>query len=273
MRIALWQTDGFSLERLEAAAGAAAAAGAELLVGPEMLVSGYAVGTAALHAAAEPADGPSAARIAAVAGAAGIAVLYGYPERGADGAVHNAAQMIGADGRRLLNQRKTHLYGPLDRAAFAPGGDDFPLAEVGGLRCGVLICYDVEFPELVRRHALAGADAVLVPTALMEPYGVVATTVVPTRAFENGLFVAYANRCGREGVLTYCGLSTVAAPDGAVLARADAAEALLIADLDPGRLTAVRAAGTHLADRRPDLYRPLTADHNHTDYTAPVIVA
>jgi len=256
VRIALWQTDGFAFDRLEAAARDAAGQGADLLVGPEMLLSGYNIGAAAVRAAAEPLDGPSAARIAAIAASAGIAVLYGYPELGADGAVYNAARLIGRDGRPLLNQRKTHLYGGLDRALFAPGGGDFPLAEVGGLRCGVLICYDVEFPELVRRHALAGADAVLVPTALMEPYDVVATTVVPARAFENGLFVAYANRCGREGELTYCGLSTVAGPDGAVLARAGRDEALLIADLDPARLSAVRAAGTHLADRRSELYRP-----------------
>ncbi|PWC52458.1 carbon-nitrogen hydrolase family protein [Azospirillum sp. TSO22-1] len=256
MRIALWQTGGFAFDRLETAARDAAGQGADLLVGPEMLLSGYDIGAEAVRAAAEPPDGPSAARVAVIAAAAGIAVLYGYPELGADGAVYNAARLIGRDGRPLLNQRKTHLYGALDRAMFAAGGDDFPLAKVGGLRCGVLICYDVEFPELVRRHALAGADAVLVPTALMEPYDVVATTIIPARAFENGLFVAYANRCGREGDLVYCGLSAVAGPDGTVVARAGRGEAMLIADLDPERLSAVRAAGTHLADRRPELYRP-----------------
>ena len=256
MRLTLFQADAEpgaphrNLDRLERAAAEAAERGSALLVGPEMGLTGYDIGAEAVRALAEPADGPMAARVAAIARRHGIALLYGYPERGADGAVFNAAQLIGADGRRLLNQRKAHLYGDLDRSSFAPGGDSFPTAEVGGMRVGVAICYDVEFPELVRRHALAGVDVLLVPTALMTPYEVVATTIVPARAFENGIFVAYANRCGREGTLNYCGLSSVAAPDGSVLARAGDGETLLTIDLDP----ALRRVGTHLADRRPDLY-------------------
>ena len=256
MRLTLFQADAEpgaphrNLDRLERAAAEAAERGSALLVGPEMGLTGYDIGAEAVRALAEPADGPMAARVAAIARRHGIALLYGYPERGAYGAVFNAAQLIGADGRRLLNQRKAHLYGDLDRSSFAPGGDSFPTAEVGGMRVGVAICYDVEFPELVRRHALAGVDVLLVPTALMTPYEVVATTIVPARAFENGIFVAYANRCGREGTLNYCGLSSVAAPDGSVLARAGDGETLLTIDLDP----ALRRVGTHLADRRPDLY-------------------
>ncbi|MGY0780102.1 carbon-nitrogen hydrolase family protein [Azospirillum argentinense] len=256
MRLTLFQADAESgaphrnLDRLERAAAEAAERGSALLVGPEMGLTGYDIGAEVVCALAEPADGPMAVRVADIARRHGIAILYGYPERGADGAVCNAAQLIGSDGRSLLNQRKAHLYGDLDRGSFAPGGDAFPTAEVGGMRVGVAICYDVEFPELVRRHALAGVDLLLVPTALMTPYEIVATTIVPARAFENGIFVAYANRCGQEGTLIYCGLSSVAAPDGSVLARAGDGEALLTADLDP----ALRRVGTHLADRRPDLY-------------------
>lgn len=256
MRLSLFQADAEpgavdrNLDRLERAAEAAARQGAHLLVGPEMGLTGYNIGPDAVRSLAEPPDGPIAGRVAAIARRFGLGILYGYPERGEGGAVYNAAQLIGADGRRLINQRKTHLYGDLDRGSFTPGTDSFAVAEVGGIKVGVLICYDVEFPEIVRRHALAGVDAVLVPTALMHPYTIVATTVVPARAFENGIFVAYANRCGREGDLHYCGLSTVAGPDGAVLARAGEGEEILTVDIDP----ALRSVATHLADRRPDLY-------------------
>jgi len=258
MRIALFQTDAEpgkpdrNLDRLERAALAAAGQGASLLIGPEMGLTGYNIGAEAVRTLAEPPDGPYARRVADIARDAGIAILYGYPEQG-NGGVYNAAQLIGRDGGSLLNQRKTHLYGDLDRDTFIPGPDNFHLAEIDGLRVGVVICYDVEFPELVRRLALAGADVVLVPTALMSPYEIVATTIVPARAFENGIFVAYANRCGREGELTYCGLSTVAGPDGAVLARAGGGEELLVVDIDP----ALRTVGTHLSDRRPELYGPV----------------
>ena len=77
---------------------------------------------------------------------------------------------------------------------------------------GLLICYDVEFPENVRALALGGADFVIVPTALMQPFDVVARTIVPARAYENQLFLAYVDRCGREGAFDYCGLSCVGTP-------------------------------------------------------------
>ena len=130
--------------------------------------------------------------------------------------------------------------------------------DLDGVRVGILICYDVEFPEAVRALALAGADLVAVPTALMRPYQVVTRTVVPTRAYENQVYVAYANRCGSEGELTYAGESCVVGPDGADLARAGSGEELLLAEIDPARLAASRADNTHLRDRRPALYGALT---------------
>jgi 5-aminopentanamidase len=98
-----------------------------------------------------------------------------------------------------------------------------------------------------------------VPTALMDPFEVVARTVVPARAIENQVFLAYANRCGREGDLRYCGQSCVVGPDGADLARAGRGEELILADLDLERLAAARRDNTYLADRRPELYGPLAA--------------
>ncbi|WP_207459498.1 carbon-nitrogen hydrolase family protein [Azospirillum sp. SYSU D00513] len=249
-----------NLDRLERAAEAAAGQDVAILIAPEMFLSGYNIGAVEVARHAEPADGPSAARASAIARRTGVALLYGYPERGSDGAVYNAARLIGRDGTPLLNHRKTHLFGDLDRSQFAPGEDHFALAEIDGLRIGVLICYEVEFPELVRRHALAGADAVLVPTALMKPFDIVTRCVVPTRAFENQIFVAYANRTGVEGELDYCGLSCLAGPDGAVLARGGEGEELLVAELDPAALAAARAVSGFLADRRPALYRALSGE-------------
>lgn len=122
---------------------------------------------------------------------------------------------------------------------------------------GLLICYDVEFPEAVRAHALAGVDLVAVPTALMRPYDIVADTIVPARAYENQLFVAYANRCGAEAELNYCGRSCVVAPDGNDLARAGASEELIFAAVEPAAYQASRISNPYLADRRPALYGEL----------------
>ena len=122
----------------------------------------------------------------------------------------------------------------------------------------MLICYDVEFPENSRKLALRGTDLIIAPTANMVPFDVVATTIVPARAYENQVYVAYANYCGDENGLEYCGLSCVAAPDGSAAARAGRDEELIVCELDHGLLTASRQTATYLADRRPQLYAALS---------------
>ncbi|MFF2524519.1 carbon-nitrogen hydrolase family protein [Streptomyces liangshanensis] len=258
LRTALLQSSGRpgsvpgNLAVLDAAAGRAAAAGAGLLVCPEMFLTGYAIGDDVARLA-EPADGESARAVAAIASRHGIAVAYGYPERDGE-RVYNAAQLVAPDGTRLADYRKTHLFGPFEREHFSAGDRPVVQAELGGLRLGLLICYDVEFPENVRAHALAGTDLLLVPTAQMHPFEFVAESVVPVRAFENQMYVAYVNRTGQEGAFEFVGLSSLAGPDGTTRARAGRGEELVLGEADPALLTASRTANPYLLDRRPRLY-------------------
>ncbi|MEV8568909.1 carbon-nitrogen hydrolase family protein [Streptomyces sp. NPDC051322] len=262
LRIALYQgpagvpdTTSVTLAALAGAARRAADAGARLLLTNELYLTGYALGAGVLERA-EPADGPGAEAVAAVAAEHGLAIGYGYPERERD-AVFNALQLIGPDGARLANYRKAHLFGAFETTYFTPGDEPVVQADLGGLRLGLLICYDVEFPEPVRAHALAGTELLLAPTALMRPYEIVPQTVIPARAWESQLYIAYANRSGTEGEFSFAGMSCVAGPDGTVRARAGAGEELVIADVDPGFLRASRAENTYLNDRRPELYTTL----------------
>lgn len=246
-----------NLAAVDSAAESAAAAGASILVTPEMSVSGYDIGDLVFERA-EPFDGPIFQKVSAIARSRGVAIVYGYPERSHSkvqgDTVFNAVQVVDATGRSLARYRKTHLFGELDRAHFSPGSELLVQFDFGGLRCGVLTCYDVEFPETVRAHADAGTQWLVVPTGLMTPFEIIATHVVPTRAYESQLFVTYVNRCGTEASLTYCGLTCAVAPSGTDLARAGAHEQLLTVDLDPSELLRSRAVNTHLADRRTDLY-------------------
>lgn len=261
MRTALLQSSGRpgsiaeNLEVLDAAAGRAAAAGAALLAAPEMFLTGYAIGDD-IGRLAEPADGACADAIAETAARHGIAIAYGYPERDGE-TVHNSAQLISADGARLANYRKTHLFGRFERDHFTPGEQTVVQAELNGLTVGLMICYDVEFPENVRAHALAGTDLLVVPTAQMHPFQFVAESMIPVRAFENQMYVAYVNRVGQEGEFEFVGLSTLAGPDGIARARAGRAEQLIVADADPALLAASREANPYLHDRRPGLYGSL----------------
>ena len=187
MRLAVYQGPGASgdvpanLATVRRVAAEAASQGVRLVVFPELFVTGYNLGPR-LRELAEPRGGPSLAEVSGAAAAAGIAILVGFCER-ADERLFNGAALVERDGRQLAVHRKCHLYGATERALFTPG-DALTLAELDGLRLGVLICYDVEFPEAARTLALAGAELIAVPTALMAPHDVVAR--------------ARADACGRE---------------------------------------------------------------------------
>lgn len=264
MRIACWQAACGSpdarhlLERLRAVARRAAEAGAELLVAPEMTIGGYPLRAAAVAEASEPVDGPLCTEVSAVAREFGIAVAHGWPED--DGtALYNAARLVSAEGTTLAAYRKAHLFGEVDRSRFSPGDHGVVQARLGELTIGLLVCYDVEFPEPVRAHALAGTDLLVVPTALMRPWELVARTLVPARAFESQLYVAYTNWVGEQHDLDFCGLTTVAAPDGGRTVLEETVEGLLVAEVDPAVVARARAATPYLRDRRPHLY----AAHDH----------
>ena len=261
MRVALYQCPPLpldvagNLQRLKA--WALQVRDVDLLVLPEMFLSGYNIGARAVAERAQPQDGDAAQQIAELAKTCNMAIVYGYPERGEDGRIYNSAQLIDARGQRLLNYRKTHLFGELDRTMFTPGPDAFPVVELNGWKLGLLICYDLEFPENARRLALAGAELIVVPTANMTPYDFIADVTVRSRAFENQCYVAYANYCANEGDIHYCGQSSIAAPNGQQIALAQHEPGMIVATLEHAQLAAAKAGNTYLADRRPELYREL----------------
>lgn len=257
LTLAVWQTPYVAdvpaaLRALNYTAAQARAQGADVLVCPEMSLTGYLLGPHTIAALAEPADGPLLQAVADTARHHHIAIVCGWP-CAAVGRPHNAVAFFGADGALLNVYAKTHLFGEADRAQFTPGPALPTVFSYRGWRMGLLICYDVEFPEPVRHLAQQGVDAVLVPTANMRAYDEVPTLLVPARACENRVFVAYANACGREGDTAYGGLSTVAGPLGTVLAQAGRDTALSVVRLSAQALAEARASSP-LPQRRTDLY-------------------
>ncbi|QFT60802.1 (R)-stereoselective amidase (plasmid) [Sulfitobacter sp. THAF37] len=248
-----------ALDRLARAARDARALGCDLLITPEMYLTGYNIGAGAVSQLAQPRDGALARAVADLARQTGLAILFGFPERDRD-RLYNAAQLVDAGGAALCTYRKTHLFGDVDATQFHPGPARSPVVTLNGWRVALAICYDIEFPELARASARDGAEALLVPTANMAPYLSVPNRLVPARAEENGIFVAYANYIGREDGFDYCGLSCICDPSGADLARAGTGEGLIAASLDRARIAQVRQGVNYLADRRPDVYLPAPED-------------
>jgi predicted amidohydrolase len=129
------------------------------------------------------------------------------------------------------------------------------------------ICYDGSFPESGRVLALLGADILVLPTNWPTHSECAAEHMIATRAMENTVYAMAVNRVGEERGFRFIGRSSIAAPNGEVLAYASqTSEEILYADVDPTRARQkhlVRVPGKHeinrFADRRPSFYAPIGA--------------
>lgn len=254
MKIAIAQLDAGITDRddrktaISTSVREAAAAGCRIVVLPELALTGYGAGPEIL-ATAQDIEGADAAWLQTLAARSNCAVAAGLALKKGD-TVYNSALFATPDGRCVAYD-KIHLYGGYEKSLFSHGSSGSPVFDFEGLKVGLLVCFDVEFPERVRDLALKGAQAVLVPTALPQSTGgaFIAQSVIPVRAFENQVFVAYANQCGQDARFSYQGQSCIAAPDGNFLAQAPAGHASVItADIDPGAYEACRAQNPYLEE-------------------------
>jgi predicted amidohydrolase len=253
-----------NLERIATAVTEATAGGATFIVLPEAAVTGY--GFSSLAEAlpvARQAESSAETMLAGLAQTHRVTIVCGTLEANGD-EVFNVALVLLPDGRRY-RYRKMHLpFLGVDRFA-TPGPDAPAVIEVDGLRFGVLICYDLRFPEAARICALEGADLIALPTNW--PVGVPfhPDLFAPARAAENHCYVLAADRVGTERGTTFMGRSILYDPDGQRLAVAsDTDEEILFGEIstDAARATHVRRRpGEHewdtIADRRPGLYERL----------------
>lgn len=248
MRAAVFQCAGGGLnpeQRLQRLKQAISVQQLDLVVCPELFMSGYNVGDA-LISLAQSSNGPFAEAIAALARSNNTAIAYGYPEQTAEG-IYNSALCIDRNGELLANHRKL-LLPPGFESRYFEAGRELTLFDLNGFRCAFLVCYDVEYPESVRAATEAGAELIIVPTALAENWGLVANKLIPTRAFENGSWIIYANHAGTEDDITYYGGSCIVAPNGEDAARAGPDEILISANLDIQSLTTARARLPYLQE-------------------------
>jgi len=219
-------------------------------------------------AEAEPIPGPTSQALAAAAAQHGVVIIGSLFERRAPGLYHNTAVVFDADGSTAGIYRKMHIPDdPLyyEKFYFTPGDVGFRSFATRAARIGVCVCWDQWFPEAARLTALAGAQILFYPTAIgwlpdeKETCGgsqhSAWETMMRSHSIANGVFVAAANRVGREDQLQFWGASFVADPYGNVLARAGhEAEETLVAACDLSLVDTARTHWPFLRDRRIDAY-------------------
>ena len=226
------------------------AGGTKLIVFPEATLSGFPTRENVADVA-QSLDGPALTSVRDAARRAGVSVAVGLAER--EGArFYNTTVLVDDKGEIALRYRKTHLWAS-DVGVFTPG-DRFETCLWNGLTVGLLICYDIEFPETARAVAALDADLLIVTNGNMDPFGPVHRRAITARAMENQMFALMVNRCGTgDDNLTFPGESALVDPFGEIVAAAGAQETLLGVDIDFKRLEASREHYRYLNDARVPL--------------------
>ena len=221
--------------------------GTSLLAFPETTLCGFPT-RANIAELAQTIDGPALGEVCAAARRKKVAVAVGMAER--EGAAYfNTTVLIDESGHIVLRYRKTHLWGS-DLGVFTPG-ERFAVCRWNGISVGLLICYDIEFPETARALALLQADLLIVTNGNMDPYGPVHRRAIVARAMENQVFALMVNRCGAgAGKLRFPGESVLVDPFGELVAEAAEQEVILRASIDLGKIAKSRARYCYVRDAR-----------------------
>jgi predicted amidohydrolase len=183
-----------------------------------------------------------------------VNIVAGSVSRWDEGKLYNCCCVFDRQGDLIASYDKTHLFTHVGEDKRYTRGESLCRFRLDGVDCGVIICYDVRFPELVRTMCLDGMDVLFVvcqwPQARIE----LLQTLCAARAIENQIFVVCCDACGTAGGKVCGGGSAIFDPSGRFLARADDTEQSIQAEIDPESLQALRESFPVFRDRRTDLY-------------------
>lgn len=192
--------------------------------------------------------------IGALAKKYGVNIVAGSVSNVRQGKVYNTAMVFDRTGACVASYDKTHLFTPMGEDGFYTPGSTTCRFALDGVSCGLIICYDVRFPELIRTLTLPGLDMLFVVSqwpAIRIPH---LRNLTTARAIENQMFVVCCNACGTAGETVYGGNSAVIDPWGETIALAGESGEQITADCDLQILTKIRQTIPVFRDRRPELY-------------------
>jgi predicted amidohydrolase len=233
---------------------------AGLIVFPELYLSGYVLD--GIDELAVRPDGPELESLADIARESSTALIFGTPEH-VEGGVANSAFCVDERGTVAAVYRKVQLFGGDESDAFVAGAE-LLVVELLGVKIGLMICFDLEFPEVARALARAGAELLVTISANMEPFGNDHAVFVSARALENGLPHVYVNQVGPAGTLNFVGGSTVVSADGEVDAQAGSSGEEI-----PGASLLLPARSSVRQDYLSELRSPMPRVKNTTSAAGP----
>ena len=220
----------------------------DLIVCPELFLSGYG-SFEKIKEYCEESTGEHSKQLSLLAKKYSTAIVYGYPEIDNDN-LFNSAQFFSKDGDSLANHRKKLLPPTADESKIFKPGSKNSIITINGIKAAIVICYELEFPELIRKLALDGVELIIAPTGQSSHWPAAARYICRSRAFENGIFVIYANSTGTLNDISFMGESKIIGPDGLDINNANEAEKVIVGEINTDQISLVRNKLPYLDDAK-----------------------
>ncbi len=184
----------------------------------------------------------------------GVNIVAGSVSNVRGNRVYNTAMVFNREGRCIAQYDKTHLFTPMSEDKYYTAGDSLCRFNIDGIQCGIIICYDVRFPELTRTLALQGLDMLFVVSQWPKVRTFHLRTLTTARAIENQIFVVCCNSCGRSDNTVFGGNSAIIDPLGETLMLAGETEEIISAECNMDMIAEIRSSIPVFRDRRQELY-------------------
>ena len=222
---------------------------ADLAVLPEMWSSGFDYGNLDIHAEKTPEilDG-----LKNMSASSGITICGSLPEK-KDGRIFNSMFVIDS-GEVKSSYSKIHLFTPTGEDRGFAAGESAVICQTKAGILGLIICYDLRFPELCRALTLAGAEIIVCSAQWPEARIHHWNTLLAARAIENQVFIVASNRCGKDFSIIYGGSSRIISPYGIVIGECGAGEESVVEELDPEEMKNFRKMMPCLEHIKPGAY-------------------
>ncbi|GAA4857500.1 carbon-nitrogen family hydrolase [Paenibacillus vulneris] len=224
----------------------------DVIIFPEMWNTGYALEQ--IHELADPNGEQTAALLSEFSRKHGVNIIGGSIAEKKGDDIFNTIYAFDREGKPVADYSKIHLFRLMDEEKYLKEGGRIGQLQLDGVPAGMMICYDIRFPELSRKLALGGAQILFVPAEWPNPRLHHWRTLLTARAIENQMFVVSCNRVGISGTTEFFGHSMVIDPWGEILVEGGESEAVLRAEIDLELVSQVRNKIPVFEDRRPALY-------------------
>ncbi len=219
---------------------------------PELFTTGYYLEEA--NDLAEPIPGATTEALSKKAKTINSFIIAGSILEKSSNGIYNTSVVINLEGKTVGKYSKIHLFPLFNEDKYLKAGNESFCLDLGIAKIGIMICYDLRFPELARKLALQDGEILFIPSEFPNPRLSHWRHLLIARAIENQLFVVGVNRVGEDEKTSYFGHSMIVNPMGEVLVEADENEKIIYAEINLDEIKRVRSSLPTLTERRPETY-------------------